>query len=130
VRLPGVIRWIGLALLGLAIAAAVAIAAGNLASQQIGIAAESISAGDQLAPPPNVAKPGGESKPARPKRHRGQGPGGSRESTTPSEPTTPASPGEPTTTAPVEPTTPSGPSEGPDEHTGQGGGGGEGGGDD
>jgi hypothetical protein len=43
-------KWIGLALLGLAISAAVAVAASNLVSQQIGIASESVSAGDALAP--------------------------------------------------------------------------------
>lgn len=43
-------KWIALALLGLAIAAAVAIAASNLVSRQIGIASESVSAGDALAP--------------------------------------------------------------------------------
>ncbi len=43
-------KWILLALAGLAIAIGVAIAAANLASQQIGIASESVSAGDALAP--------------------------------------------------------------------------------
>ncbi|HEY6730223.1 MAG TPA: hypothetical protein VI039_04275 [Solirubrobacterales bacterium] len=43
-------KWIALALLGLAISAAVAVAASNLVSRQIGIASESISAGDTLAP--------------------------------------------------------------------------------
>lgn len=43
-------KWVLLALLGLAIAIAIAIAAANLASQQIGIASESVSAGDALAP--------------------------------------------------------------------------------
>jgi hypothetical protein len=43
-------KWICLALLGLAIAAAVAVAASNLVSRQIGIASESVSAGDALAP--------------------------------------------------------------------------------
>jgi|GEM_PF-665987 len=47
---PPTVRWIGLALLGLAIAAGVAIAASSLASQQIGLASEPISAGDTLAP--------------------------------------------------------------------------------
>jgi hypothetical protein len=49
--MPTTVRWIGLAVLGLVIAAAVAIAASTLASQQIGIASESVSAGDSLAPP-------------------------------------------------------------------------------
>jgi hypothetical protein len=43
-------KWVLLALAGLAIAIGVAIAAANLASQQIGIASESVSAGDALAP--------------------------------------------------------------------------------
>jgi hypothetical protein len=43
-------RWFGLALLGILIAAGVSIAASSLASQQIGLASESISAGDALAP--------------------------------------------------------------------------------
>jgi outer membrane biosynthesis protein TonB len=47
----GSIRWIALALLGLLIAVALALAASHLASQQIGIASESVSAGDSLAPP-------------------------------------------------------------------------------
>ena len=49
-RLSATAKWIGLALLGLAIAAAVAIAASNLVSRQIGVASESVSAGDALAP--------------------------------------------------------------------------------
>ncbi len=43
-------KWVVLALLGLLIAGAVAVAASRLASEQIGIASESVSAGDQLAP--------------------------------------------------------------------------------
>jgi hypothetical protein len=43
-------RWVALALLGLLIAAGVSIAASSLASQQIGLASEPISAGDALAP--------------------------------------------------------------------------------
>jgi hypothetical protein len=43
-------RWLGLALLGILIAAAVSVAASGLASQQIGLASEPISAGDALAP--------------------------------------------------------------------------------
>ena len=49
-RLPATYKWIGLALLGAVIAVAVAIVASNLVSQQIGLASESISAGDALAP--------------------------------------------------------------------------------
>jgi hypothetical protein len=43
-------KWIALALLGLAISAGVAVAASNLVSRQIGIASESVSAGEDLAP--------------------------------------------------------------------------------
>lgn len=43
-------KWVALALAGLLIAGAVAVAASRLASEQIGIASESVSAGDQLAP--------------------------------------------------------------------------------
>ena len=49
-RVPATVRWAGLALLGLLVAAGVSIAAGSLASQQIGLASEPISAGDSLAP--------------------------------------------------------------------------------
>ncbi|HYH54729.1 MAG TPA: hypothetical protein VD761_11420 [Solirubrobacterales bacterium] len=49
-RLSTTTKWIGLALVGLAIAAVVAVAASNLVSRQIGIASESVSAGEALAP--------------------------------------------------------------------------------
>ena len=65
-RLPTSLRWIGLALLGLLIATAVALAATSLISRQIGIDSESISAGDTLAP-----AFGGSDE-----RHRGKSQGG------------------------------------------------------
>jgi hypothetical protein len=49
-RIPATARWLGLALLGILIAAGISIAASHLASQQIGLASEPISAGDALAP--------------------------------------------------------------------------------
>jgi hypothetical protein len=49
-RIVAAMRWFGLALLGLLIAAAVSIAASRLASQQIGLASEPVTAGDALAP--------------------------------------------------------------------------------
>lgn len=56
-------KWVLLALAGLAIAIAIAIAAANLTSHQIGIASESVSAGDALAPALQApAGPGGPSK--------------------------------------------------------------------
>ena len=69
-RLPATVKWIGLALLGLAIAAAVAIAASNLASQQIGIASESISAGDALAPAIGATKRRSRLRLQRSRKHR------------------------------------------------------------
>jgi hypothetical protein len=77
-------KWILLALVGLAIAIAIAIAAANLTSQQIGIASESVSAGDALAPTLNVppgGKPQGESADQ-------PGPGNEGTTTNPSPPTT------------------------------------------
>jgi hypothetical protein len=49
-RISATWKWVALALLGLLIAGAVAVAASRLASEQIGIASESVSAGDRLAP--------------------------------------------------------------------------------
>lgn len=88
---PATFKWIGLALLGLAIAAAVAIAASHLTSQQIGLASESITAGDKLAPAARSTDAG--KRPAN-RSHTG---------TTPAT-TTPASP--PTTTVTPPPTVP------------------------
>ncbi len=88
-NLSAATRWVLLALVGLAIAIGVAIVAANLTSQQIGIASESVSAGDALAPSlhvPAEGKPQGE----------GHDHGGPEEPTT----TTPTEP--PTTTAPEE----------------------------
>jgi hypothetical protein len=50
VNFSGTAKWVLLALAGLAVAIGIAIAAANLTSQQIGIASESVSAGDALAP--------------------------------------------------------------------------------
>lgn len=55
--MPASMRWLGLALLGILVAAAVSIAASRLASQQIGLASQPISAGDALAPGASRAKP-------------------------------------------------------------------------
>jgi hypothetical protein len=44
------IRWIALALAGLAVAAGVSLAASQLVSERIGLAAEPVSAGKELAP--------------------------------------------------------------------------------
>lgn len=115
-RSKATLSWIGLALLGIVIAAAVAVAASSLASRQIGLSSESISAGDTLAPA--FARPKGSGKP-----HHAAKP-----APTPVEPTITAAPPEPTVTAPVEtPEPPTAPSrEGGDSRggsTGDGGGG-------
>jgi hypothetical protein len=104
-------KWIGLALLGLLIASAVALAASSLVSQQIGIGSESISAGDALAPAKGDSEKGGGTK------------SGHGEETTPppadeGSTTTPTS--QPPSTVPVEPSEPG------DDHSGVGSQGGEG----
>lgn len=106
-RLPATAKWIGLALLGLVIAAAVAIAASNLVSQQIGIASESLSAGDKLAPA--IGAGGGEGK-----GNSGGGNNNGQSGGEPGEETT-------TTTTPTQPpttTVPTQPSESGDDHSG------------
>jgi hypothetical protein len=80
--LPATAKWVLLALLGLTIAIGVAIAAANLTSQQIGIASESVSAGDALAPALSV--PG-----ERPPSGRGHDHEEEPSTTKPSEPTSP-----------------------------------------
>jgi hypothetical protein len=62
------LRWIGLALLGLAVAAAVSIAASQLASQQVGLASQPISAGDALAPAGAEGRPRAKSRQAHRKQ--------------------------------------------------------------
>ncbi len=126
------LRWILLALLGLAVAAGVALAASQLASRQIGIASESVSAGDSLAPP--ITSPGGAGR-----EGGGEEPSGT-ESEDGGEPTPTEEAGEPEAPAPgesaepeapaesAEPEAPASPSETPshseggDEHGGGGGG--------
>jgi hypothetical protein len=49
-RFLGSIRWIALALAGLVVAATVSLAASQLVSERIGLAAEPVSAGRDLAP--------------------------------------------------------------------------------
>ena len=98
--MPPTLRWLGLALLGILIAAGVSIAASSLASQQIGLASQPISAGDALAPR-TTEKP----KHRPPKRRQA-----SRQTTTTSAPPTapPSKPeppaySEPPSTAPTAP---------------------------
>ncbi len=106
VRIPVTLKWIGLALLGILIAAAVAVAASRLASRQIGLASEPISAGDALAP--HTARPG----PASNRRNANRTP-----AATTSVPSTTTPTPEPAPTAPAAPATESQPqSEGGDDY--------------
>lgn len=110
--IPGTARWVLLALVGLAIAIGVAIAAANLTSQQIGIASESVSAGDSLAPKlkvPSEGRPGGGSG----DRH------GPEEETTTTTLEPPATTGEETAPPSEETVTPPGEG-GSDDHGGHG----------
>jgi outer membrane biosynthesis protein TonB len=103
VTLKGTAKWVLLALAGLAVAIGVAIAAANLTSQQIGIASESVSAGNSLAPQlevPPPHPPNGE-----------PGEGGGNEETTTTVPTE-------TTTTPAETAPPEEPEEAPSENPG------------
>jgi hypothetical protein len=80
------LRWAGLALLGIVIAAAVSVAASRLASQQIGLASEPITAGNALAP----ARHEHHSAPAGQPRSGKHGPG--RHGSPPAVPTQPVIP--------------------------------------
>jgi hypothetical protein len=122
-RVPVTVRWLGLALLGILIAAAISIAASRLASQQIGLASQPVSAGDALAP---AGREG-------PRQHRsgrksGNHPKAPRQPPmVPSLPPTPSEP--PTYSAPPPSTPPYEPSQ-PSSHDGEHSGGGVGGGAD
>ncbi len=61
--------WALFAVLGVALAAGVSIAAGQLSSQRIGLSSEPITAGKRLVP----ATPRVRHRPHRPKRHRPKG---------------------------------------------------------
>lgn len=122
--MPGTVRWLGLALLGILIAAGVSIAASRLASQQIGLASEPISAGDALAPARRAL-----AKPAKPARHGSSKNQRTTTSATPPPPVTTASPPQSTTPAPpatvpvpLVPSTGSGHPSGGDGEHGHGGG--------
>src|SRR5689334_16996304 len=87
----GSIRWIVLALLGLAVAAGVSLAASQLVSQRIGLAAEPVSAGKELAP----------SRHESPSSHAGNGGDANRPTSTSTSTTT-----VPATTSSAPPTPP------------------------
>jgi len=102
VKVPASLRWAGLALLGIVIAAAVSVAASRLASQQIGLASEPISAGDALAPARQ------EHHPAPAENHGSKGHGNAPHRTSPPPaPTQPATPVAPAPSPPAEEVEPS-----------------------
>jgi hypothetical protein len=112
------LKWVALALVGLLIAAAVAVLGSSLASRQIGLSSEPLRAGDALAPP-TISQPG-TGKPAHPRgnepaptsKPQPAGPEGPGIPTAPSEPVAP----------PTEPPAPSAPAEpAGDHHEGEGG---------
>jgi hypothetical protein len=113
-RSRATLKWLGLALIGLLVAAGVAIAAGNLVSRQIGLASEPISAGDTLAPAAGQNRGHGSPNPEH--SHGDQttpaAPGATPEPTPTPEPETTTAPGG----APTTPTSPSNGSE--DDHSG------------
>jgi hypothetical protein len=117
-RFPSIVRWTLLALLGLAVAAAVSVAASHLVSKRIGLASEPLSAGKELAPPNGSENGGG----APGRRHESDGntstpvPAPAPPTTTavPAAPAPPAPPvGGPTTSAP-----PASPSDSGERETG------------
>jgi outer membrane biosynthesis protein TonB len=97
-RIPAPARWIGLALLVMLIAAAISIAASRVASQQIGLASEPITAGDSLAP--EAQERGAPTRP-RP-RHRVP----PKHSNQPVQQTQPSEPNPPVVPPATEPTVP------------------------
>lgn len=101
-KVPASLRWAGLALLGILIAAAVSVAASRLASQQIGLASEPISAGDALAPARQERRPA----PTRSRGAKGHGNPTHRNPQT-SALTQPVAPAAPAPSPPVEEVEPS-----------------------
>ncbi len=89
-------RWFGLALLGILIAAAVSVAASRLASQQIGLSSQPIEAGDALAPARVKPQPRQLKPHHAPREHPTTSPAPTTPVTSPSAP-------EPTTTEPSPP---------------------------
>jgi hypothetical protein len=90
-----ILRWIAIALVGLAIAAAVAFAASRLVSQRIGLSSEPLNAGKELAPPETRPRHGDGSATSGPRSTTTSGPVTATTTTT----TTPAPPV--TTTVPA-----------------------------
>jgi hypothetical protein len=95
----GSIRWILLALAGLVVAAAVSVAASQLVSQRIGLAAAPVSSGKELAPPRHESSQAGRG--GGDQRASGRTTTATTPSTTtPTTPTTTPTTTQPTTTPP------------------------------
>jgi hypothetical protein len=116
---PAALRWTGLAVLGIVIAAVVSVAASRLASQQIGLASEPISAGDALAPAQSKHRAvAAQNRRSKNRGSKGHGNAKHRKPP-PSPPTQPAIPAAPAPSPPVEEVEPSQAS-GDGEHGGGG----------
>jgi hypothetical protein len=116
VRAPAGIRWLGLGLLGILIAAGVSVAASSLASRQIGLSSEPISAGEALAPAATQAKPRARAEHRR-QKHRHP-----RTTTTPTSPPA-GTPAQTNEGPPASPTLPEPPGNRSDTEHSDGGGG-------
>jgi hypothetical protein len=115
VIVPGWLRWTLLAFLGLAVAAAISVAASHLVSQRIGLASEPLSAGKALAPPPRERPNDGHRHPSDSRKPSDATTSTTAPSTPPlAPPTTTYAPT--TTTAPAPAPAPAPPSDGSGEH--------------
>lgn len=95
-----VVSWVALALAGLVVAAAVSLAASRLASQHIGLSSEPISAGQEVTPAEDNARPRHQASPTDHKPHR-KAPSVQRAPVVPVQPATP--PAQSVSPQPVQP---------------------------
>ena len=107
-KIPGewsLARWLLLGISGIALAVAIALAAGNLADRPVGISGEPVSAGSALEPPSDNGSSG-----AAKSASSGSGNGGTTSDSTPGTDTsgtgTAAAPVAPPVTAPAQPAPP------------------------
>ncbi|HEY7631634.1 MAG TPA: hypothetical protein VH817_13070 [Thermoleophilaceae bacterium] len=82
--------WVALALLGLVVAAAISLAASRLSSQHIGLSAEPLTEGSQLAPSEDRVKRSGSANHHRSAGHRSQHGTSSKTTTSPASAPPPA----------------------------------------
>ena len=119
-RVPSALRWLLLALAGLAVAIAVALAASELASERIGLSSEPVRAGESLAPAGRSER-SGDRKLGRPDRSDEGDPGTAPVTTTTAAPTQTAPAPVQTTPAPPSQTTESSEAGEPTETASEGG---------